>query len=662
MIVRSASQLMPSSLAAQPIVYGPVPHAMHTARALSRWPDPTPERLRCTMLSSTPELPFSGSHRTAVGTHHDCAPVLDLTTDHAGLVLLGKYAQHLGLIQRLQSVPLAQRTRTHAPQTKLIQFFVGILAGLDYLQDFNLAPHPLVTDQAVRAAWQQESFAHYSGVSRTLAAADEATLAAVQAVLQALSHPLLEREVLALVRKGRPLVIDVDLTGRLVSPTSTTYPDADFGWMDDAVAKGYQAAITTLSGGPSGRLVLSSQRYPGRTKSAECFRAAVRQLEQVLGLYPRRRPALVRQRLAELAPQLQQRQAAVEAAQQRLAHLRRTAERVQAELVKLSGAEAGRETMALSAADPTDLPARVGSLRHSRLQQQAERLVVQLQAAAEWCAKQETHVRVLEEQQQQLTTWVAELERDNAELVMPVRMLLRVDAGFSTGENLAWLIEAGYGVVTKAHSGHTTTRFRRKVRLDAVWSVVGGNADAVRLPAQQLNDCPYAVEVLLVRYRVPAGERWTALLYYDETPPPGRLDLWFHLYNGRQIMEAGIKEQKSVFTMRRPLVRSRFGLQLQEQFSVFAANFVRWAAQWVREQAVQQATLRFQQALTETKTLVRVVGQTRARLIQSGGGSALVFDAEGPFAGTVLVFAGQIAYQEVLPLFRSGGYMLCEVT
>ncbi len=76
---------------------------------------------------------------------------------------------------------------------------------------------------------------------------------------------------------------------------------------------------------------------------------------------------------------------------------------------------------------------------------------------------------------------------------------------------------------------------------------------------------------------------------------------------------------------------------------------------------MQQATRRFQQALTETKTLVRVVGQTRARLIQSGGGSALVFDAAGPFAGSVLVFAGQVAYQEVLPLFHSGGHVLCEV-
>ena len=639
MIVRSAPSLMPASHAAQPTVYGPLPSIDHPGCGLATCPDATSYQ-----LSPIPQ------------------PILDLTTDHAGLVVLGKYAQQLGLIERLQTVPLAQRTRTHTPQAKLIQFFVGILAGLDYLQDFNLAPQPLVTDPAVPASWQQAAFAHYSGVSRTLTAADDATLAAVQTVLQEVSQPFIAREVLALVRAGRPLVIDVDLTGRRVSPTSTTYPDADFGWMDDAVAKGYQAAVTTLSGGPSGRLVLSSQRYPGRTKSAECLRAAVRQLEQVLGVAPRRRPDLVRQRLAALAPQLQQRQRAVEAARQRLEHLRRTAERVQAELVKLREEAGSRAAPASPCPEPPDLPPEMGPWRLRRVQQQAERLPRQLQAASDWYVKQQAHLSALAEQEQQLRTWVAELEQDNAALVMPVRILLRVDAGFSTGENLTWLIEAGYGVVTKAHSGHTTTRLRRKVRGDAVWTVVGGNADAVRLPPQHLTDCPYAVEVLLVRYQVPAGQRWTALLYYDETPPPDCLSLWFDLYNARQIMEAGIKEQKGVFTLRRPLVRSRIGLQLQEQFSVFAANFVRWAAQWAREQVVQQATRRLQQALTETKTLVRVVGWTRARWIQRAGGCALVFDAAGPFAGSVLVFAGQMAYQEVLPLFRTRAHVPDAVT
>ncbi len=112
--------------------------------------------------------------------------------------------------------------------------------------------------------------------------------------------------------------------------------------------------------------------------------------------------------------------------------------------------------------------------------------------------------------------------------------------------------------------------------------------------------------------------------------------------------------------MRRPLVRSRFGLQLQEQFSVFAANFVRWAAQWAREQVGVEGS-RLQRALNETKTLVRVVGQTRARLLQKDGGSVLVFDAQGPFGGSVLIIAGQVAYQEVLPLFHTGGHLRDEL-
>src|SRR5918998_829289 len=333
MIVRSAPSLMPASHAAQPTVYGPLPSIDHPGCGLATCPDATSDHFR-------PSL----------------QPARDLTTDHAGLVVLGKYAQHLSLIERLQTVPLAQHTRTHTPQAKLIQFFVGILAGLDYLQDFNLAPQPTVTDPAVPASWQQDAFAHYSGVSHTLAAADDATLAAVQSVLQEVSQPFIEREVLALVRAGRPLVIDVDLTGRRVSPTSTTYPDADFGWMDDAVAKGYQAAVTTLSGGPSGRLVLSSQRYPGRTKSAECLRAAVRQMEQVLGVHPRRRPELVRQRLTTLAPQLQQRRAAFEAAQQRQEHLRRTTERVQAAIGQGTEAAAAPDAPESIALEPLEQP------------------------------------------------------------------------------------------------------------------------------------------------------------------------------------------------------------------------------------------------------------------------------------------------------------------
>jgi hypothetical protein len=100
---------------------------------------------------------------------------------------------------------------------------------------------------------------------------------------------------------------------------------------------------------------------------------------------------------------------------------------------------------------------------------------------------------------------------------------------------------------------------------------------------------------------------------------------------------------------------------LQEAFSVFGANFVRWAAQWAK-QLIRQANHRLWQALGEVKTLVRVVAHSRARVVHTPAGCGLLFDAQGPFAGSVLVFAGQVAYQEVLPLFKCSSDAPSEVT
>jgi hypothetical protein len=74
----------------------------------------------------------------------DLGQAVDASTDHALLVLLGEYARHLGLIERLQAVSIDQRQGDYPPQSKLIEFLVGILAGLEHLEDLNQAPHPLV--------------------------------------------------------------------------------------------------------------------------------------------------------------------------------------------------------------------------------------------------------------------------------------------------------------------------------------------------------------------------------------------------------------------------------------------------------------------------------------------------------------------------------------
>src|SRR4030042_2541393 len=87
---------------------------------------------------------------------------------HAMLVAWGQFAQSIGLIQAVEKVPLHQKTVTHRPQAKILEFFVAILAGLEHLKDLSRSAHPIDQDQAVAKAWLQPAWADYSGVSRTL--------------------------------------------------------------------------------------------------------------------------------------------------------------------------------------------------------------------------------------------------------------------------------------------------------------------------------------------------------------------------------------------------------------------------------------------------------------------------------------------------------------
>jgi len=174
-------------------------------------------------------------------------------TEHALLVLLGQYAQHLGLIQALMAVPLHQKTCTHRPQAKILEFLVAILAGLPHLEDISRDGRPLDQDQPVAIAWQQAGWADYSGVGRTLQVLTQAEAEAIVRVLHEISRPLIDEQVTqALVTQGC-LIYDSDLTGRPVSNTSTTYPEAAFGHMDECSAAG-------LSGG--GRERLQSHLWP----------------------------------------------------------------------------------------------------------------------------------------------------------------------------------------------------------------------------------------------------------------------------------------------------------------------------------------------------------------------------------------------------------------
>jgi hypothetical protein len=577
---------------------------------------------------------------------------IDATTDHAWLIVLGYVAQALGLVTGLEKVPIKQRKGPECePQVKLIEFLVGILGGIEYLQDLNKSDHPIAKDTTVAQAWDQATFVHYSGVSRTMDAVEEETLSAVRKVLQAVSRPFIDAAVMEAIRKEGRLMVDVDLTGRQVSPNSSDYAEASFGWMDGEVRKGYQAAVTSLVCERWKRLMLTLQRYTGRTSSAECLQAAVQALEQVLSVRPRRRVELIQARRRKLLARIHSLQTKLERTQQAENVRWQRIREAKAEGQILQGTLADLELVYQAQERPERPHSRLAKARRKLIsaQQRTQRAWRDLGRLQRKRNKQQCKVDELLEELLSLEEWLDYLETDNQTNLNPVSIVMRIDAGFSTGPNLAWLIEMGYTVLTKAHHNGTAHSLRERVLPHTEWTRVGRNAGALYMGHYTHNDCPYPLQAMLVRYHLPDQMRHTALLYYDATPPPP-LPQWFTLYNGRQTIEAGIKEGKGVFTLKRHLVRSPIGMQLQEQFALFAANFVRWAAAWVKD-LLRQANRSFASALDQVKTLVRTVSHARARWVRNALGHTLIFDENGPFAGTVICLSGQVAVQLALLLF-----------
>lgn len=627
--------------------------AAHEAKWLKPVRPIRPKPVPLTEIRLTYKRPLSEAEEIkALVRDQTVAEAIEATTDHAWLVVLGHFAQALGLTAQLAGVALPQRQGKNGPaQAKLIEFLVGILGGIDYLQTLNKGPQPIATDPTIAQAWAVAAFSHYSQVSRSLEAADEETLTGVIAALRQVSAPFIQAAVLEMLKRQGRLTIDVDLAGRPVSPTSTDYQDATFGWMDDEVQKGYQGAVSSLVSEQWGRLMLTWQRYSGRTLSAECLQAAVQELETVLQVRPRRRVELVQVRREVLQAQLVQQQAKLDQQHQhdkglwqQLRAVKAEGQQYQAEVSRLAAEYQTKGWIERPHSHLAKLRAKLASVqkRESRVWRDLDQLQARLRQQHQLIASQQTRLLALDE-------WLATLDADNRANPNPVTLLLRVDAGFSTGANLTWLIEMGYVILTKAHHSQTTDSLRRRLSAQTDWVRVGQNADAVAMGTYQPHDCLYPLQAMLVRYHLPGQSRYTALLSYGETPPPA-LPEWFKQYNGRQSLEAGIKEEKGVFTLKRHLVRSPLGMQLQEQFALFGANFVRWAAAWVKD-CLTQTHPAFLTALDQVKTLVRVVAHTRARWVRNGCGNVLSFET-GPFAGTIICLAGLLALQLVLPLFN----------
>ncbi len=210
----------------------------------------------------------------------------------------------------------------------------------------------------------------------------------------------------------------------------------------------------------------------------------------------------------------------------------------------------------------------------------------------------------------------------------------------------------GYEVYTKAKNHQVVRSLRRRVSPSTSWTRVGKNAEMVSWGNERITNCPYPLNVALERFHTGTKMRHAALLHYGDDAVTTDLPGWFAFYNGRQTIEAGIKEGKNVFQMHHLKVRSPAGLMIQEEFAVFAANFVRLAAAWLHE-TCPEAPPPFDRAQASVKHMVRIAANTSAWAIWQPGGCLLRFTELSAFAGTELVIRDAAPIQLVLPLFRS---------
>lgn len=576
-------------------------------------------------------------------------------TAHAMLMPWGLFARQIGLVQALEKVPIPQRARKHSPQTKLIEFLVAILGGCAYLQDISHGPHPLDHDQAVAQAWDQPAWADYSGVSRTLSACTEETEEAVREAVAQVSQRFIDREVVLSLQQRGVIIYDGDLTGRPVSNTSTTYPGAAFGWMSDAVRLGYQAALVSMHSPTYGRLWLSVTPHPGDIVSSTQAEALVQAAEARTGVRPLRRTILLAERIEQQREELQKAEKRLHSRQERyqevLHKLKETAEEwrlCRAEVACLAENYQARGQPEGPYSRLAKARQKVGVRRRRRRRRGKE-----LQRARRAVRQQAERVQKLQVELATLEKRYARFVEENRTNRAPIRAIIRLDGGFGSGENLALLIEMGYEIYSKALSHQVTRAMRRRLTAQSRWTRVGGNAEMVAWEDLQLEFCPYPLDVGLERFYTGHKERYAVLLHYGEEKATEDLPAWFAFYNGRQTIEAGVKEGKHVFQMHHLKVRSSAGLAIQEEFAVLAANLVRWAAIWLHEQC-PKAQPPFDRAQGSVKRLVRVAANTSAWVFwQPEGHLLLRFDELSPFAGVELMIGQGGAFQLPLPLFRN---------
>ncbi len=470
---------------------------------------------------------------------------------------------------------------------------------------------------------------------------------ALQAVLDTLTAPFLARALADLGSRNAPLLLDADLTGQPLSDTSTTYPGAAFGYMDGQIHLGYQLAVVCLQTELYGRQWLIGQQHPGDTVSAPCLLGLVQEVERRLGCHPRRRPELLEARIAAAhasAATWEERAARYQAG---VRHCLAREEQLQAQIAQAQQQirvlhqhpASSRQSGPRGSLSGWWRQIAVWERQLGRLRRQWATLLWRAERAEQMAAVARAPIPDWQARRDALTA------QNVAQPAAP-RCLFRLDASFSSGANLTALLELGYDIETKAGNAAVVRALRRRVNAQTSWTRVGHNAEMVAWGNYRLHNCPYPLLVGLERFVTPQGPKHAVLLRFQADPAAPLPDLaaWFRQYNERGTIEAGIKQTKTVFHVQHPMSRRAVGMGVQIALTLFAANFVGWAEEWLRWHLLGPAE-GAGAVLGGVKQLVRVLANSPAHLEECADQVVVSLDAASSWSGLVIAVGEAPAVQ-----------------
>jgi hypothetical protein len=425
--------------------------------------------------------------------------------------------------------------------------------------------------------------------------------------------------------------------------------------MSDHIGLGYQAAVVSMTSVTYGRLGLSVVPHPGNTVACTQAEALVLAAERRIGRRPWRRTDLLAQRLRDLQAgrtglaqkvtvaqdRLTQAQAELTQVQHQVADIQQQVQTLQAAYTQRGWPERPHSQLA---------QAKAQLAVYQRRQSRREGAVARAEA---WLARCQAPLTAHDAEVTRLTHRLQQFEADNATNAAPLVVVLRLDAGFDTPENVALSIEMGYEVYGKPYGTWLLTWLQAQVTPQSQWQRVGSNAEMLAWPAVHLADFPYPLDVALEHFHTGTEVRSAALLHFGTDNVTTDLPHWFHYYNARQTVEAGHKEGKQVFELRHLKVRTQPALLLQEQGALFAANFVRFAALWLTEQCPQLPDGWKDSAQPAVKQQVKVGAHTTAWVTWLGQDCLLRFETFSVYAGRSLTINRTWAFQPVLPFAKS---------